>query len=205
MALERSDDDNSDRQLIARLRAGEGDAFTELVRAHQGPVYRLLLRMLGNPAEAEELAQDVFVAVFKAIDSFRGDSRLSTWIFRIAANHARNRLKYLARRHRKAQRPYEDEQRADAVVATGAVMPGPDQLAEARQAERLLQQALQGLDDKQRTLVILRDLEQISYEDIQEITGLPAGTVKSRLHRARLALHKRYTALQEGHQEGHDD
>lgn len=189
----------ADSALIARLKAGDGEAFTALVREHQGPVYRLLLRMLGNAAEAEDLAQDVFVSVFKAVGNFRGDCRLSTWIFRIAANHARNRIKYLARRQRKAQRPYEDDRGAEAAVATMAVVPAPDEVAVARQVERLLQQALQGLDDNQRALVILRDLEQVSYEDIQVITGLPAGTVKSRLHRARLALHRRYLALlQEG-------
>ena len=189
----------SDEELVARLRSGDGQAFSDLVRAHQGPVYRLLLRMLGDPAEAEDVAQDVFVSVFKAIANFRGDSRLSTWIFRITTNHAKNRIKYLARRERDAKHPFDDNHNraADALVPTGASVPAPDQMAEGRQAESLLLQALDSLDEGQRTLIVLRDVEHVSYEEIRAITGVPSGTVKSRLHRARMALHERFVALQE--------
>lgn len=195
--LDATEQQARDQALVRRLQAGDGEAFSELVRAHQGTVYRLLLRMLGNPAEAEDVAQDVFVAVFKAVSRFRGDSRVSTWIFRIATNHARNRIKYLARRQRHAQQPYDESQGPQIGSDPAGQTATPEQMAHARQMEGLLQRALQGLEEAQRELIILRDLEHVSYEEIQAITGLPAGTVKSRLHRARAALHRNYQALQE--------
>jgi RNA polymerase sigma-70 factor, ECF subfamily len=187
-----------ERRLVERLKRRDEAAFNELVRQNQGPLYRMLVRLLGDPAEAEDVAQEVFISVFKAIESFRGDAALSTWLHRIAANHAHNRRKYLARRGRDAQRPFEE--RADAIDA-GTFGPRPHtphQLVESLQAERHVQQALSELDDEQRLLITLRDLEDMSYEDIRQVTGLPIGTVKSKLHRARMALHLRFAALQKG-------
>jgi RNA polymerase sigma-70 factor (ECF subfamily) len=186
-------------ELVQRLRRRDEAAFNALVRLHQGPVYRLLLRILREPAEAEDVAQDVFVTVFKAIDTFRGDSKLSTWIHRIATNHARNRLKYHGRRRRGAERPVEEStQEGSAVPETGSRLPRPDHAVEGFQAEANLKLALASLDEEQRALVILRDLEHLSYEEIQARTGLPSGTVKSRLHRARMTLHETYRMLSEG-------
>ena len=185
--------------LVERLRRRDEAAFNTLVRLHQAAVYRLLLRILGDAAEAEDVAQDVFVTVFKAIDSFRGESKLSTWIHRIAQNHARNRLKYYGRRRRGMQRPIEEHtQEASAAPETGSRLPRPDHVVEGVQAEASLKVALSRLDAEQRELVVLRDLEQLTYEEIQQRTGLPSGTVKSRLHRARMTLHETYRALMEG-------
>jgi RNA polymerase sigma-70 factor, ECF subfamily len=190
---------DDEARLLERLRKRDEAAFNTLVRLHQHAVYRLLARMLGDEAEAQDVAQDVFITVFKAIDGFRGDSKLSTWIHRIATNHARNRIKYHGRRKRGAERPVDDfTQEASAAPETGSRLSRPDHAVEGFQAESHLQRALAELDDEQRTLVVLRDLEQLSYEEIIEITGLPSGTVKSRLHRARTSLHARYKALSEG-------
>jgi RNA polymerase sigma-70 factor (ECF subfamily) len=187
-----------EQALIERLRRRDEAAFNELVRRHQGTVFRLLLRMLGDEAEAQDVAQEVFVSVFKAIDGFRGDSALATWLYRIAMNHGKNRIKYLARRAKDAARPLDE--RMDAGVATVDSRPArPDQVLESRRAEAHVQQALEGLDDEQRALVVMRDLENMSYEEIRQETGLPIGTVKSKLHRARLALHAAFVALQRGH------
>lgn len=188
-----------EQRLLQRLRQRDEAAFNQLVRLHQAVVYRQLLRVLGDPAEAEDLAQEVFVTVFKAIDTFRGDSRLSTWIHRIAQNHARNRLKFHTRHKRKGDTALEDStEEASAAPETGSRLPRPDHQAEANQAEINMRRAIDELDQEQRTLIVLRDLEQMTYEDIQQQTGLPSGTVKSRLHRARLALHERFRALNEG-------
>lgn len=188
-----------EERLIERLRQRDEAAFNQLVRLHQGAVFRQLLRVLGDAAEAEDLAQEVFVTVFKAIETFRGDSRLSTWIHRIAQNHARNRLKYHGRHKRRGDAPLEDTtEETAAAPETGSRLPRPDQQVEAQQAEANIRTAIAQLDDEQRTLIVLRDLEHLSYEDIQAQTGLPSGTVKSRLHRARLALHERFVALTEG-------
>jgi RNA polymerase sigma-70 factor (ECF subfamily) len=187
-----------ERRLIERLKRRDEAAFNELVRQNQAPLYRMLVRLLGDAAEAEDVAQEVFISAFKAIESFRGDSALSTWLHRIAANHAHNRRKYLARRGRDAQRPLDE--RADAVDTgnLGARPATPQQVAESLQAEQHVQRALAELDDEQRLLITLRDLEDMSYEDIKQVTGLPIGTVKSKLHRARMALHQRFAALEKG-------
>jgi RNA polymerase sigma-70 factor, ECF subfamily len=186
-------------RLLERLRQRDEAAFNQLVRLHQAAVYRQLLRVLGDPAEAEDLAQEVFVTVFKAIETFRGESRLATWIHRIAQNHARNRLKFHGRHKRKGDTMLDDSsEETSAAPETGSRLPRPDHQAEAHQAETNMRRAIAELDEEQRTLIVLRDLEQLSYEDIQQQTGLPSGTVKSRLHRARLALHERFRALSEG-------
>jgi RNA polymerase sigma-70 factor (ECF subfamily) len=190
---------NDEERLIERLRQRDEGAFNELVRLHQAAVFRQLLRMIGDAAEAEDLAQEVFVTVFKAIETFRGDSRLATWIHRIAQNHARNRLKYHGRHKRRGDAPLEETtEEAVAVPETGSRLPRPDHQVEAHQAELQIRLAITQLEPEQRTLIVLRDLENLSYEEIQEQTGLPSGTVKSRLHRARVALQERFRALSEG-------
>jgi RNA polymerase sigma-70 factor (ECF subfamily) len=190
---------NDEERLIERLRQRDEGAFNELVRLHQAAVFRQLLRVIGDAAEAEDLAQEVFVTVFKAIDTFRGDSRLATWIHRIAQNHARNRLKYHGRHKRRGDAPLEETtEESVAVPETGSRLPRPDHQVEAHQAELQIRLAITQLEPEQRTLIVLRDLENLTYEEIQEQTGLPSGTVKSRLHRARVALQERFRALSEG-------
>jgi RNA polymerase sigma-70 factor (ECF subfamily) len=188
---------DDERRLLERLWKRDEAAFNELVRRHQGPVFRLLERMLGNSAEAEDVAQDVFVSAFKAIDGFRGDSALGTWLYRIAANHGKNRLKYLARRGKTGVREL-DEQTAAVSAAADARPITPVEQVESQEAQGHLQQAFASLDEEQRLLLSLRDMENMSYEEIRQVTELPIGTVKSKLHRARLALHERFTSLQLG-------
>jgi len=188
---------DDERRLLERLWRRDEAAFNELVRRHQGPVFRLLERMLGNSAEAEDVAQDVFVSAFKAIDGFRGDSALGTWLYRIAANHGKNRLKYLARRGKTGVREL-DEQTAAVSAAADARPITPVEQVESQEAQGHLQQAFASLDEEQRLLLSLRDMENMSYEEIRQVTELPIGTVKSKLHRARLALHERFTTLQQG-------
>jgi RNA polymerase sigma-70 factor, ECF subfamily len=187
---------DEERRLLERLVLRDEAAFNELVRRHQGHVYRLLLRMLGDPAEAEDVAQEVFVSVFKSIESFRGDSALGTWLYRIAANHAKNRIKYLARRAREAQQSLDEHSETRIADGFAARPDGPDQLVESRQAEGHLERAFASLEEEQRLLINLRDVSDLSYDEMAQITGLPLGTVKSKLHRARMALHERFAALQ---------
>ena len=186
--------DGHEEQLIERLRRRDEAAFNELVRLYQQRIFRLLHRMLGDRAEAEDVAQDVFITVFKSIDGFRGDSKLSTWIYRVASNHCKNRIKHLDRRGRGKKREFDELSEHGAVesatMSPSAQIARPDEQAEANQIEAIVRAAIGELDEDQRELVVLRDVENLSYEEIQEITGLPEGTVKSRLHRARLALAK---------------
>lgn len=191
--------DAEEQELVERLRRREEAAFNAFVLRYQERVFRILLRMLGDRAEAEDLAQEVFISIFKAIESFRGDSQLSTWVYRVASNHCRNRLKYLARRRQKQMDDFDEDAAFNAQGSTAPDRPGmPDRLLEARQTERLLEEGLSRLDDEQRELVVLREIEHLSYEEIMAITGLPEGTVKSRLHRARTALREHLERRERG-------
>ncbi len=190
-----------EEELVERLKRRDEAAFTELIRLYEKRIFQLVLRMLGDRGEAEDVAQDVFLTVFKSIDSFRGDSKLSTWLYRIATNHCKNRIKYLDRRARGKKTELDDLSEHDRVesasMSASAHVARPDQQAEANQMETIMRRAIGELDEEQRELVILRDVENLSYEEIQAITGLPEGTVKSRLHRARLALAKNVRAASE--------
>jgi RNA polymerase sigma-70 factor (ECF subfamily) len=183
-----------ERRLIRKLRDRDERAFREIVELHGDRVFNLTYRMLGNREEAEDIAQEVFITVFKSIESFRGDSKFSTWLYRVAANHCKNRIKYLARRHDRQQDEYDEGRERDSAavgLTSGNPMPRPDKHLEGVELEQLMQQAIAELDEEHRLLIVLRDVEELSYEEICEITGLRDGTVKSRLHRARMALRKK--------------
>jgi RNA polymerase sigma-70 factor (ECF subfamily) len=179
-------------RFVERLKAHDERAFIELVEAYEQRVFRLVHRMLGRRDEAEDMAQEVFVQVFKAIGQFRGDSKLSTWIYRIAVNLCKNRVKYLARRYSDAQdelEPIVDRSGLqDAKGVTFGAVARPDQMVEGYQVETIVHIAISSLDSDFREVLVLRDVEVLSYEEIGEITGLAEGTVKSRIHRARAML-----------------
>lgn len=180
-----------ERSLLRRLRERDERAFRELVALHRDRVYNICYRMMGSKTDAEDVAQEVFIAVFKTIDSFREESKFSTWLYRVSVNHCKNRIKYLARRHDRDR----DELDENTAGANGVAMSPPtrsaDRALEGIQLEELLREAINTLDEEHRTVVVLRDVEDLSIEEICEITDLPDGTVKSRLHRARLALRKK--------------
>lgn len=184
--------DNDEARLVARLLARDESAFNALVRAHERRVFALIVRMLGSRSEAEDVAQEVFVQVFKAIGSFRGESKLSTWIYRIAINLSKNRSKYLRARHAGRQEQIESLEERTSLVGTGAAtatpLERPDELMAGRQLEHIVQGAILELEPTFRECLVLRDIEDLSYEEIGLITGLPEGTVKSRIHRARAQL-----------------
>lgn len=185
-------DERDEAALIERLRARDETAFNELVRAYERRVFGLMLRMLGRRQEAEDLAQEVFVQVFKAIDQFRGDSKLSTWIYRIGVNLCKNHTKYLQRRHSNEQDEFEPlAERAPMSNAKGTTVGDiarPDEMLVGRELEAVVQRAIASLEPEFREALILRDVEDLSYEEIAQITGVPDGTVKSRIHRARAQL-----------------
>jgi RNA polymerase sigma-70 factor (ECF subfamily) len=179
-------------RFIERLAAHDEHAFNQLVQAYEQQVFRLVHRILGRRDEAEDMAQEVFVQIFKAVGQFRGDSKLSTWIYRIAVNLCKNRLKYLSRRHDDAQDEFELlAERAPLSQAKGltsAAVAPPDQVVEGYQLERIVHRSLAEIDAEFREVLVLRDVEDLTYEEIGEITGLADGTVKSRIHRARTLL-----------------
>jgi len=182
----------SERLLIGRLKERDEQAFNEIVRLYGDKVFSLVYRMIGSRAEADDIAQEVFITVFKTIETFREESKFSTWLYRVTVNHCKNRIKYLARRHER-DRDELDETSRETNGAAGAPVRHvqPDRALEGAQLEALLQAAIADLEDDQRVVVVLRDVEDLTIEEICEITGLPDGTVKSRLHRARLVLRKK--------------
>jgi len=187
------DDETEEAKFVARLVARDEGAFNELVIAYERRVFALVFRMIGRREEAEDLAQEVFVQVFKAIDQFRGESKLSTWIFRIAVNLCKNRAKYLSRRrsgeqddvHEMADRMSGEGGKG---VTVGVGVSRPDEMLEGLQLESIVKRAIAEVDADFREVLILRDVEDLSYDEIAQVTGLPEGTVKSRIFRARAQL-----------------
>lgn len=182
-----------ERLLLARLRRKESRAFAELVRLHQDRVYELCVRMLGDREEALDVAQEVFVSLHGALAQFRGESRLSTWIFKVAKNHCLNRLKSLGRRQRHRTAELSDVDEGE--LARHQEQRSPQEALLGKEQQARVQAAIARLPEEQRLLVVLRDIEGLSYDEIVQVTEQPEGTVKSRLHRARASL----AALLRGH------
>lgn len=176
-----------EREYVARLRRGEPAAFEELVVTWQDRLYDFCVRLLADREEAHDVVQDIFVSAYQHVRHFREDSRLSTWLFRMARNHCLNRLKYLQRRGRGRSEAF-DEQSEPQWAGLVEGPPGPEAALQAARERARVQWAIARLEPEARMLVALRDLEGLSYEEIMEITELPEGTVKSRLHRAREKL-----------------
>ena len=179
-------------QLVERARAGDLEAFEELLGRHQQRVMRVVLSILKEPMDAEEVAQDVFLTVFEKIDHFRGDSSFSTWLHRVAVNAA-----LMRRRKSKADRsvplvevmPSFDEWGHLAVdIADWSQQAGDPVLA--REAGEVIEAAVEKLDEMYRTVFGLRDVQGFATEETAEILELSVPAVKSRLHRARLFLRR---------------
>ena len=173
--------------LVQRCASGDEAACTDLVSEHQRMVFQLALNLLGDRDEALDLSQEVFLRVFRTIYRFRGQSSLRTWIYRIAVNQARNRHRFWRRRHR------ADQVSLDAHVAEhGDFLSGgearPDRVLAQKELAARLQTALDHLPFDQRTAIVLREVDGLSYEEIAYSLGVAVGTVKSRLTRARQAL-----------------
>nr|WP_263429227.1 sigma-70 family RNA polymerase sigma factor [Nannocystis pusilla] len=169
-----------------------------MVHTYQNRIFGLMLRMIGNRQEAEDLAQEVFIIVYRAIGNYRGEGRFYTWLYRVASNTCKNRIKYLKGRNFHRSLDIDETPQAQMPTAeTGAVItfqsqvPGPEAVTEGMRMEKIVQRELAALDPDHRLLIVLRDVQGMSYQDIIKITGLQEGTLKSRLHRARLALKER--------------
>jgi RNA polymerase sigma-70 factor (ECF subfamily) len=171
---------------------GHVEAFEALVRRYQRWVFTLALRMVGNPAEAEDMAQEIFLKAYRGLKDFKGASRFSTWLYSIASHHCLNLLD--ARRREPLQRrgflgrgaPGDDLPTLLDRVANGS--PQPDALLERMDRVRLVHAGLARLKEDHRLILVLRDIQGLSYEEIADTLNLELGTVRSRLHRARMEL-----------------
>lgn len=173
--------------LIERCALGDEAAFCDLVAEHQGMVVQLAINLLGDRDEALDLSQEVFLRVFRTITRFRGQSSLRTWIYRIAVNQARNRHRFWRRRHRAEQVSLDAHVEAHGELLSGGET-GPDRVLAQKELARRLQHALDALPFDQRSAIILREVDGLSYEEIAYSLGIAVGTVKSRLTRARRTL-----------------
>ncbi len=173
--------------LVQRCAAGDESAYAELLGEHQRMVVQLAMNLLGDRDEALDLSQEVFLRVFRTIHRFRGQSSLRTWIYRIAVNQARNRHRFWRRRHHGDQVSLDQH-----LAAHGDLLPSgastPDRVLAQKELAARLQGALDRLPFDQRTVIVLREVDGLSYEEIAFSLGVAVGTVKSRLTRARHAL-----------------
>jgi RNA polymerase sigma-70 factor, ECF subfamily len=177
----------TDAELVACALAGQEDAFRGLVNRHQRSVFNLLARMLRNPSLAEEITQETFLKAFKNLRAFDPGYKFSNWILRIAHNAAIDAM----RRAGPAEVSLDEPDERGGTAAERVEDPHGDQaerLLERRELSTVLSTALDQLRPEYRQMVVLRYQEELSYEEIAEITGLPLGTIKSHLHRARAEM-----------------
>lgn len=175
----------ADWELVQRCATGDEAACTRLVTDHQRMVYQLSLHLLGDPQEALDLSQEVFLRVFRTLGQFRGHSALRTWIYRIVVTQASNRRRWWRRRHQSQQVALDEHVANHGDVPDVRAFSKPDQVAHQHQVARHVWQALDTLPFDQRSILVLREIDGLSYEEIGYSLGVAVGTVKSRLARAR--------------------
>jgi RNA polymerase sigma-70 factor, ECF subfamily len=183
-----------DERLVSGLQAGDEKAYEQLIQRFQTPVYNLAWRLVNDPADASDVVQEVFLKVFRNIGHFRRDSSLRTWVYRIAVNESHNRRRWLFR-HRRGETGIEEnfddaEGRERPLTDTGET---PFDFTMNREAQLLLEEGLAAINPVFRDSLVLREVEDMSYEEIAEILEVSLGTVKSRIMRGREAL-RRYLA-----------
>ena len=185
-------------RLISRLRARELAAFEELVAQFERPVYALCFRLLGDAEEARDAAQETFLKVYRGLGSFRGEAGLKTWIYRIAINQAMNQQRWWRRRHREETISL-DLTRGSSDRTIGDLLPGrgasPEAQAISSERERSIMRALGEIKQEYRIALILREIEELSYEEIADTLSISIGTVKSRIARGREELRRRVKEL----------
>ena len=165
--------------LISRARGGDRDAFGELVEQYRDNVYRLAYRMCGNAYDADEAAQEAFVAAWRALPNFRGDAKFSTWLYRLTTNAAID----VMRREKRHQTVGDGE-----MIEVADDADSPQETVERTEQQEAVQKALATLSEEYREVLLLRYMEELDYAEIAEVLQLPSGTVKSRINRAKAAL-----------------
>jgi RNA polymerase sigma-70 factor (ECF subfamily) len=189
-----------DQRLLSALQAGDEQAYEQLIERFQNPVYNLAYRLLNDQADAADVLQEVFIKIFRNVATFRGESSLRTWVYRIAVNESHNRRRWLFR-HRRGETGIEEtwddsEAREKPLKDNGE---SPYDFTMNREAEVLLEEGLATLNPVYRAVLVLREVEEMSYEEIAAILEVSIGTVKSRIVRGRDALRK-YLATRLEHQ-----
>ena len=188
------DPGDPDLELVRKTKGGDGKAYEELVLRHQRRAFNVAYRILGDYDEALDITQDAFIQAYRSIAGFREESRFSYWLLTITVNLCRNRLRQWKRRSRNRTASIDQPIRCeDSEVRMEITDPSPSALdnVTARQTEGLIREEMMSLDEEFRTVLVLRELQEMSYEEIGTVLGIAAGTVKSRLHRGRGELRDR--------------
>lgn len=177
-----------DAALVARVQRGDKRAFDLLVLKYQRKIMRLLSRMIRDPAEIEDVAQEAFIKAYRALPQFRGDSAFYTWLYRIAINTARNWQAANGRRPLTSSIVETGEGETFDEIDNLTDISTPESMLASRQIAETVNAAMQSLPEDLRTAILLREIEGMSYEDIAQSMGCPIGTVRSRIFRAREAI-----------------
>ena len=187
-ALTWPDAASADWALVQQCASGDELACSRLVTDHQRMVYQLALHLLGDHQEALDVSQEVFLRVFRTLSQFRGHATLRTWIYRIVINQASNRQRWWRRRRKAQQVPLEEYAVTHGELPESRNFAMPDRVLQQREVADRVWHALNGLPFDQRAVIVLREIDGLSYEEIAESLGIAVGTVKSRLARARESL-----------------
>ena len=178
---------NDDRDLVGRARRGDREAFTQLIMQYQIPLYNMALRMVGKPDDAADIAQEAFLRAWEKIRTLR-EAPFKAWLFQIAANLCYDHFR---RGRRYGIMPDEETSQTSNVVGLGIATPDPQERAEANERTRLVRESIQALDHDMRIAIVLRDVNGMAYDEIAGVLGVPLGTVKSRIARARAQVQER--------------
>ncbi|MBH0192346.1 MAG: sigma-70 family RNA polymerase sigma factor [Nitrospira sp.] len=189
MPLDRQDEP-SDAQLVARSLAQDQEAFGQLIDRHASAIVNLGYRMVGNRAEAEDLAQETFLAAYKALSTFRADSKFSTWLYRIATNKCKDWLR--VKRPGQGQYDLDADESLDLYVTEDRT---PEVLLSRQQVAQELEQAIQRLPPLYREAFVLKHVEGLSYEEMEDILGVSGDTLKMRVYKGRVQLSRELAAL----------
>jgi RNA polymerase sigma-70 factor (ECF subfamily) len=179
---------SSDAALLGRARAGDAEAFGLLVERHQDYIYNAVYHLVGSDHEAEDIAQQVFVLAYGNLGRFRGQAKFSTWLYGIMLNTVRTYWRRQKGRATLSLDDAADDEQHAASLDPPDDGPGPPEVSTRREQVQAVREAIASLDEELREIVVLRDIRGLSYDELAESLGLPAGTVKSRLHRARRML-----------------
>jgi RNA polymerase sigma-70 factor (ECF subfamily) len=179
----------ADRELVTRAVAGREDSFEELVRRYQRPIAAYVYRMVGDYDAALDLTQEVFIKVYNSLSRYRPEFKFSTWIYKIAHNSAIDHLRRHCTREQSLMNEFDGEQRELPIESR---RPSPEQESERAERRAEIEQVVHGLPTAYRELVLLRHSHDLSYDEIALVTGLPLGTVKNRLFRAREVMRHQF-------------
>jgi len=185
----------SDEDLMARVAEDDERAFSELVGRFKGRVTNLISRVLNDRESSDDLAQEVFVRVFVHRRNYRTGSKFSTWVFTIAANLAKNEIRRRVRRRNWFSLDALTEVFSDSIIQLADPTEGREQVLEREQLQGAVGEAIATVPEKYRLALVLRDIEGLSYEEIAEVLGVPGGTVRSRINRARSMLKRKLQPL----------